>query len=94
MAELKPKSFFSVLMVNETGDRYEQIDRIMDKTDLNIFYLKGGISAYGNYLQGLALSWQPRESRTRTIRKCSSCGSKNEKESSRNHESTKARNIE
>ena len=81
MAGLKRPPFFNVLMVNETGNRYEQIDRLMDKTDLNIFYLKGGIIAYGNYLKGLALSWQPRENRIKTVSKCKPCGPETKKES-------------
>ncbi|CAB1056200.1 hypothetical protein D1BOALGB6SA_936 [Olavius sp. associated proteobacterium Delta 1] len=75
------ESFASVLIVNETGDNYTDIERLMAREKIPAFYLKGGLAGYKTYLQNLSLSWQPRESRIKTVSKCKPCGKKSEGQS-------------
>lgn len=89
VAKYSNKPFLSVLIINDTGDRYESIERVMAKEKIPAFYLKGGLAGYQVYLQNLSLSWQPRESRIKTVNKCKPCGSEIKKESSWNSKTTK-----
>jgi rhodanese-related sulfurtransferase len=68
------KAFFSVLVVDQNGDGYANVRRILEKIGTNDFYLNGGLSAYQRYLQHLVLSRQPRENRIKTVGKCADCG--------------------
>jgi rhodanese-related sulfurtransferase len=74
------QTFQSVLVVNSTGEGYAEVKRMLDRKRINAFYLQGGLSAYGHYLENLALSWKSRESRTRTFSNCKLCGEKSEAE--------------
>jgi hypothetical protein len=44
------------------------------------FYLQGGIAAYRKYLDGLLLSWKPRDRRMKTVSNCKPCGEKKDAE--------------
>ncbi|MBW1754031.1 MAG: hypothetical protein JRJ46_13250, partial [Deltaproteobacteria bacterium] len=55
---------FPVVIFNQTGEQYEPIENIIKKAGLkNVYFLKGGLKGYQKFLQHLALSRQPRESR-------------------------------
>ena len=64
-----------VLIVNEQGSKYGNIKNIIKQTKLkNVFYLAGGVSAYRQYMNNHALTLASKQERTRTIRKCPTCG--------------------
>lgn len=66
-----------VLIVNEKGTDYQKITRTVLHAEVkNVFYLEGGLKAYEEYLKGNALSHEPKENRTKSIRKCPQCGEK------------------
>jgi len=66
-----------VLVVNEKGTDYQKITRTTLHAEVkNVFYLEGGLKAYEEYLKGNALSHEPKENRTKSIRKCPQCGEK------------------
>lgn len=69
-----------VVIFNRTGEQYGPIESIIKKAGLkNVYFLKGGLQGYQRFLQNLALSRQPRESRIKTTSKCPSCGRQQEK---------------
>jgi len=66
--------FTSIIVVNKDGEKYERFHSAFDRAGFkNVFFLEGGIDAYKSYLEGLALSWQPREKRMVSLNKCKSC---------------------
>jgi hypothetical protein len=65
--------FQSILLFSSTGEGYDGIKRMLDRRRINAFYLQGGLVAYQQYLENLALSWQPRDSRLKTHSLCKSC---------------------
>ena len=46
----------------------------MNRMGLDAFYLQGGVAEYQKYLEGLMLSWKPRDSRMKTVGNCKPCG--------------------
>ena len=65
--------FLSILIVNEEGTHYDRIESTMNFTDLSqVFYLQGGLMAYGKFLRTLDLSWKGNP-RIKTLRQCASC---------------------
>lgn len=72
--------FQSLLVVSRMGEGYAEVKRMLDIKRINAFYLQGGLSAYEQYLENLALSWKSRESRTRSLSNCKRCGEKPEAE--------------
>ena len=73
IASHKNHAFLSILLVSHTGDGYERANKLLADLDLNVFYLQGGVVAYKNYIEDLMLSWQPRQNRIKTSRKCGTC---------------------
>jgi rhodanese-related sulfurtransferase len=73
IADHKNQPFLSVVVFNETGDRYDQANKIFGGLGVNTFYLQGGVAGYKRYLENLLLSWLPRDSRIKTNRKCRTC---------------------
>ena len=69
----KNQPFFTILICNETGDGYHNLDKIFTSVGVNVFFLQGGVMGYGRYLEGLLLTWQPRHNRIKTSRKCETC---------------------
>jgi rhodanese-related sulfurtransferase len=69
----KNQPFFTILICNETGDGYHNLDKILTTAGINTFFLQGGVAGYGRYLEDLMLTWQPRDSRIKTNRKCGTC---------------------
>ncbi len=77
----KKKPFISVLIFNEHGNGYEKVEKVVEKSGLNnVFYLKGGLKGYKKYLEYLALSLKPKESRLKTVTRCKNCGKEDIKE--------------
>jgi rhodanese-related sulfurtransferase len=69
----KNQSFLTILVCNETGDGYHNLDKILTNAGINAFFLQGGVAGYSRYLENLMLTWQPRDSRIKTSRKCETC---------------------
>jgi hypothetical protein len=76
----KNRPFQSIIIFNETGEQYEKAEKIMSRMGIEAFNLQGGVAGYQNYLEGLLLSWKPRDSRMKTVSNCKPCGEKQEKE--------------
>ena len=71
----------TILILNEHGNGYEMVEKAIEKSGLNnVFYLKGGLKEYKRYIEHLALSRKPKESRIKTMTRCKNCGKKNIKE--------------
>jgi len=78
VAKNKNMPFQSVVIFNETGSQYAKAKKIISRMGLDAFYLQGGVAGYQKYLEGLLLSWKPRDSRMKTVSKCKPCGDKPE----------------
>jgi hypothetical protein len=62
------------LVFNRDGNQYEKLESQMKMAGLaNAFYLQGGLRAYEEFLNHLALSRKPRDERLKTSRECGSC---------------------
>lgn len=72
----KNRPFQAIVILNETGEQYERAEKMMNRMGIESFYLQGGVAAYRNYLNGLMLSWKPRDSRMKTVGNCKPCGQK------------------
>ena len=71
----------TILVFNEHGNGYEKVEKTIEKSGLNnVFYLKGGLKGYKKYLEHLALSLKPKESRLKTVTGCKNCDKENIKE--------------
>lgn len=69
-----------VLIFNDTGAGYEQIEKVISKTNLdNVFYLEGGLAGYRTYLSNQDLARQARDSRVRKTAGCVPCGPANDR---------------
>ena len=72
---------FPIVIFNQTGEQYEAIENIIKKAGLNnAYFLKGGLKGYQKFLQHLALSRQPKESRIKAANRCGNCGPQKEQE--------------
>jgi rhodanese-related sulfurtransferase len=80
----KNKSFQTLLIFNEFGDQYDKAEKMMNRMGLDAFYLQGGVAEYQKYLEGLMLSWKPRDSRMKTVGNCKPCGEKIEQSKQEN----------
>jgi hypothetical protein len=72
----KNKAFQSIIIFSETGEEYEKAESIMSRIGIETYYLQGGLTGYQKYLEGLLLSWKPREGRMKTVSNCKPCGQK------------------
>jgi rhodanese-related sulfurtransferase len=70
---VKNKPFQSIIIFNETGEQYEKAAKIMNRLGIEAFHLQGGVAGYQKYLEGLLLSWEPRDSRMKTVGNCKPC---------------------
>lgn len=66
----------ALLVVSEAGGDYAPVARQLAAAGINAFFLEGGLSGYRRHVNELALSWQPREARVRTVSPCRPCGEK------------------
>jgi rhodanese-related sulfurtransferase len=69
----KNQPFFTILVCNETGDGYHDLDKLLTNAGVNAFFLQGGVGGYRRYLEDLMLTWQSPDSRIKTSRKCGTC---------------------
>jgi len=76
----KNKAFQSIMIFSETGEEYEKAESIMSRQGIETYHLQGGLAGYQKYLEGLLLSWKPREGRMKTVSNCKPCGLKEENE--------------
>jgi rhodanese-related sulfurtransferase len=76
IAKNKSKPLQAVVIFNGTGEQYEKAEKMMNRIGIHPFYLQGGLAAYQKYLEGLMLSWKPRDSRMKTVGDCKPCGEK------------------
>ncbi len=59
--KFKSKSFLSVLIFNNDGSHYAEVEKAVEKIGFyNIFYLKGGLDGYGKYVKDKAAIPQKR----------------------------------
>jgi len=74
MEKYKKASFLCFLILNENGEQYEKIEKLIKKAELkNVFYLKEGLMGYKGFLKRQALMWQPKDHSRKTLKKCQSC---------------------
>jgi rhodanese-related sulfurtransferase len=76
----KKKPFHSIIIFSETGEQYEKAEKIINRMSIETFHLQGGVAGYQKYLDGLLLSWKPRDSRMKTVSNCKPCGEKIEED--------------
>jgi rhodanese-related sulfurtransferase len=76
----KNKPFQSIVIFNESGEQYEKAEKMMNRMGIETYHLQGGVAEYRKYLDGLLLSWKPRDSRMKTVSSCKPCGEKNKEE--------------
>ncbi|MBN2468906.1 MAG: hypothetical protein JXD19_12230 [Deltaproteobacteria bacterium] len=64
----------SVLVVDETGEHCETLERRLKAEGLkSIFFLQGGLEAYETFLKNQAMARKAKGNSKRTIRKCAGC---------------------
>ena len=78
IAHHQKQPYGSVVVFSESGDGYGRVKSLIAGLNVNAFYLHGGVVGYKKYLEDLVGSWQPRNTRKKTNRKCRSCCQKTE----------------
>ncbi len=63
----------TVLIFDQTGLGYDNIRRALAKTEMNLFFLEGGLTAYKRYLSDRVAAMKPRESRVKSAGGCTTC---------------------
>ncbi len=70
----KDNSFISILICDEKGKQYPKVESIVKEIDAkNVFFLKGGIEAYRNFIEQQALIRQAKDHSERMPKKCARC---------------------
>ena len=70
----KDNPFIFMLICDEKGERYPKVESIVKEIDAkNVFFLKGGIEAYRNFLKQQALIRQAKDHSKRIHEKCARC---------------------
>ena len=70
----KNRPFQSIIILNETGGRYQKAEKMMHRLGIEAYYLRGGVAGYQKYLGSLLLSRKPRGSRMKAVGNCRPCG--------------------
>lgn len=74
MASFKTDRFTSIVLCDETGERYDRIEKVIQKLGFDkVFYLQGGIEAYVKWKKDQAITERVKHSRTKTLKKCINC---------------------
>jgi rhodanese-related sulfurtransferase len=69
----KDKSFFMPLIFNQKGEKYYKIEKVFQKTCFkNVFFLQGGLEAYGKFLKQKDIVPLAKNSK-KTLKKCPTC---------------------
>jgi rhodanese-related sulfurtransferase len=64
----------SVLICSEKGEQYQKVEKILQKTSSgNVFFLKGGIEAYEQFLAEQAMIKQASHRSNKTLKRCTGC---------------------
>ena len=64
----------SLIFFNETGEDYNAIEKVISKAGYKeVFFLKGGLTAYERFVSNLTLIKQARDNSKRTIKRCINC---------------------
>jgi hypothetical protein len=58
----------------------KKTQKYLSRMGIDSFILQGGLAGYQKYLEGLLLSWNPRNSRMKTVSNCRPCGERAEEE--------------
>jgi rhodanese-related sulfurtransferase len=70
----KDSSFLTVLIFNEKGEGYENIEKVVRKTGAkNVFYLTGGMEAYKDFLNKQSLMGKPEKKSSGKGNGCGTC---------------------
>ena len=80
VARVKKNPFQTVVVFNEVDAHYNKTQKYLSRMGIDAFILRGGLAGYQKYLEGLLLSWKPRNSRMKTVGNCRPCGEKTEEE--------------
>jgi rhodanese-related sulfurtransferase len=74
IAPLKINPLRSLIFFNETGEKYDAIEKVIHKAGYTeVFFLKGGLAAYDTFVSNLTQIKQARENSKRTIKRCINC---------------------
>lgn len=63
-----------ILVSNTESDEIHAAHILKQAGFTTVFVLDGGVPGYADYLTGLSLSWQPKDSRTVQVNPCRDCG--------------------
>lgn len=70
----KDNPFIFMLICDEKGEQYPKVESIVKEIDAkNVFFLKGGIEAYRNFIEQQALIRQAKDHSGRMPKKCARC---------------------
>ena len=70
----KDNPFIFMLICDEKGEQYPKVESIVKEIDAkNVFFLKGGIEAYRNFIEQQALIRQAKDHSGRMLEKCARC---------------------
>lgn len=74
MAKHKDNPFVSVLMVDENGEQYGEMEKLIRKAGFeNVFFLEGGIENYRNFVHQRPAVGQTKHHSGNRVRRCSRC---------------------
>jgi rhodanese-related sulfurtransferase len=72
-------NFAGIIVVDKDVRKYNRLHDAFNQTGFkNVFFLKGGVDAYKDYLKGLTLLRQPYKKRTVGLNKCKNCRDRKE----------------
>jgi rhodanese-related sulfurtransferase len=72
-AARKNNQNLSLLVYNEKGENYTTIESILENAGLNVFFMKGGIRGYEDFLKRKDLIKEAKHNEKATIENCSTC---------------------
>ena len=74
LKKYKDNPFIFMLICDEKGKQYPKVESIVKEIDAkNVFFLKGGIEAYRNFIEQQALIRQAKDHSERMPKKCARC---------------------
>ncbi len=68
--KIKDSSIINILIFNNDGKNYEQIDKTLSNFKYNIFYLNEGLEEYKNFLLNQQLLQNPKTQKNEPCREC------------------------
>jgi len=73
LSKYKDNPSLSVLIVDEKGNQYDQIERLLEQTEYSVFFLKGGLAEYRQVLKQQAVIRQAKHHSKKTVKRCANC---------------------